>query len=533
MRFFSWSWSLGRWRGVDIRFHFSMLLSVPIAYFLFKPVDLRSGVESLLWVGGFMLFILMHEVGHAFAAQVVGVEVKSIVVWLLGGLTNLAYKPEKPAHNFFIYAAGPLMNMLLAFLCVVAYIMMATLFLPFSNVPETYVWVQTFQNLFFSLAIVNLILVFFNLIPVYPLDGGNILHAGMEWLFGKNTADRITLAIGIPFLILLIILGIWSRDYILLFFCVLIAFSISTLNHALLKYINLGITYLFKRAGYFYLKGDYERAAQLYTADIERQPDQVSNYLARAGCYLVTGQRGRSLADVERALRLDQNHLIALELRGELYLLDKNYDSALDIFTRVKELNPNWAVPYFDIASLFMERNELQPALENFNKAIALQSRTPLFYIIRSLAHFKAGDLKSAHEDQDVAIGISPEEALVMVDVNLMVYEDNLEWASDYYGRILDKNPRHALALQGCADACLVNRDFVNAVVFYTRALEVNPREARLYLGRGKAYIELNEIEKAKVDFEKIKSVTDKLHLKHQAEELIKKTLPVTEVIAA
>ena len=80
MRFFSWSWSLGRWRGVDIRFHFSMLLSVPIAYFLFKPVDLRSGVEALLWVGGFMLFILMHEVGHAFAAQVVGVEVKSIVV---------------------------------------------------------------------------------------------------------------------------------------------------------------------------------------------------------------------------------------------------------------------------------------------------------------------------------------------------------------------------------------------------------------------------------------------------------------------
>ncbi|MBI2331224.1 MAG: M50 family metallopeptidase [Chloroflexi bacterium] len=526
MRFFGWSWSLGRLRGVDIRFHFSMLFSIPIAYFLFKPTDLRGVVEALLWVGGFTLFILLHEVGHAFAAQMVGVEVKSIVVWLLGGLTNLAYKPEKPAHNFFIYAAGPLMNMLLAFLCVAAYIATAMFFLPFSNAPEVYVWIQTFQNLFFSLAIVNLILIFFNLLPVYPLDGGNILHAAMEWLFGKNNADRITLAIGIPFLILLVFLGIWSRDYILLFFCVLIALSISTLNHALLKNVNLGITYFFKRAGYFYLKGDYERAAQLYTADIDRQPNDINNYLARAGCYLIMGQRERSLADVERALKLNQNHLIALELRGELHMIEKNYDAAYERFAQTQALNPNWAVPYFDIASLLMERGELQPAIENFNKAIALQARMPLFYVVRSLAHFKRGDLKSAHDDQEVAVGISPEDALVMVDVNLTLYENNFDWAKDYYGRILDKSPRHTLALQGLAEACLVNRDFDSAVTFFSRALEVNPREARLYLGRGKAYLELNEVEKAKVDFEKVPAVTEKIHLRRQAEERLKSIQP-------
>jgi tetratricopeptide (TPR) repeat protein/Zn-dependent protease len=523
MRFFGWSWSFGRWRGVDIRFHFSMLFSVPIAWLLFKPVDMRGVVESLLWVGGLALFIFLHEVGHAFAAQVVGVEVKSIVVWLLGGLTNLAYKPEKPMHNFFIYAAGPLMNMLLAFLCVTLYIVTVSVFLPLAGNVEIYIWLQTFQNLFFSLAIVNIILVVFNLIPVYPLDGGNILHAVMEWLFGKNNADRITLAVGVPFLLLLIVFGIASRDYILLFFCVLIAFSISSLNHTLLKNINLGIAYLFKRAGYHYLRGDYERAAQLYTNDIEKQPENITNYLTRAGCYLAIAQKERALADVERALKLNPNHLLAIELRGEIHLVEKNYDAALEYFTRAQELSPNWAVPYFDRASLFMEREELRPALENFNKAIALQSRVPLFYIIRSLAHYKAGDLKSAHEDQDVAVGISPEDALVMVDVNLMVYEDNLEWAKDFYGRLLEKNPRNALALQGVAEACLVNREFVSAVTFFSRALEVNAREARLHLGRGRAYLELNEAEKAKKDFEKVPAVTDKLHLKRQADDFLRK----------
>lgn len=523
MRFFGWSWSFGRWRGVDIRFHFSMVLSVPIAYWLFKPVDVRGAVESLLWVGGLALFIFLHEVGHAFAAQAVGVEVKSIVVWLLGGLTNLAYKPEKPMHNFFIYAAGPLMNMLLAFLCVAAYILTAVFFLPFSTDPEIYVWVQTFQNLFFSLAIVNIILVVFNLIPVYPLDGGNILHAAMEWLFGRTHADRITLAVGIPFLLLLIALGVASRDYILLFFCVLIAFSISTLNHTLLKNINLGTAYLFKRAGYYYLKGDFERAAQMYSVDIDRKPDDINNYLTRAGCYLAVGQRERALADVDRALKRNPDHLFALELRGEIHMLNKDYDTASVYFAKAQQLNPNWAVPYFDQASLFMERGELQSALENFNKAIALQPRMPLFYIIRSLAHFKAGDLNSAHHDQDVAVGISPEEALVMVDVNLMVYEDNLDWAKDFYGRMLDKNPRNALALQGLAEACLINRNFDDAVTFFSRALALNLREARLYLGRGRAYLELNEAEKAKADFEKVSAVTDKLHLKRQADYLLKR----------
>ena len=523
MRFFGWSWSLGRWRGVDIRFHFSMLLSIPIAYWLFKPVDLRGVVESLLWVSGFTLFILLHEVGHAFAAQVVGVEVKSIVVWLLGGLTNLAHKPEKPAHNFFIYAAGPLMNMLLAFLCIVAYVLMAMVFLPLSKDADTYIWIQTFQNLFFSLALANLILVVFNLIPVYPLDGGNILHAAMEWLFGKTLADRITLVVGIPFLLLLILLGVLTRDFILLIFCVLIAFSISTLNHTLLKNINLGITYLFKRAGYHYLKGDYERAAQFYTADIDKRPEEINNYLARGGCYLAIGQRERALADVERALKLNPNHLLAVELRGELHMLDKDYEAATARFMQVQQINPTWAVSYFDQGSMFLERNELQPALENLNKAIALHARLPLFYVIRSLAHFKSGDLKSAHEDQDVAVGISPDEALVMVDVNLMVYEDNLDWAKDYYGRMLEKNPSNALALQGLAEACLINRVFDDAVSYFTRALEANPREARLYLGRGKAYLELDGREKAKDDFEKVPTYTDKLHIKRQAEDLLKK----------
>lgn len=523
LKILGWSWSLGRLRGVDIRFHFSMLFSVPIAYYLFKPVDARGAVEALLWVSGFLLFIFLHELGHTFAAQIAGVQVKSVFIWLLGGLTNLAYKPEKPSSNLFIAAAGPLVNMLLAFLCVAAYVLIYFFFLPYSTNVDLFLWAQTFADLFFSLALLNVILIIFNLLPVYPLDGGNILHALMEMLFGKSNADWITLVVSIPFLVILIIFGFATRDYILLGFCVLIAFAVSSLNRGLLRKINLGVNYLFKRSGYYYLLGDYERAAQYFTQEIENEPSRlISHYIARASCYLLMTQKERALADIERALKIEPNHAYALELRGEVYALEKNYDAALELFSRVQSINPHWAVPYFDHASVLLDRKEFQPALAELNKAVSYQGRMPLFYLVRSLAHFRLGDLESAHKDQDLAVQLSPEDTLVMADINLMLYEGNLDWTEDFYSRVLAKNPRDALALQGRADACRMNNEHELAIGYYTRAIELNPREARLYMGRGKSYLANNEFEKAVADFQKAPTMTDKLHLKRHAEELLK-----------
>ena len=234
------------------------------------------------------------------------------------------------------------------------------------------------------------------------------------------------------------------------------------------------------------------------------------------------GQKERALADIERALKIEPGHAFALELRGEIYALEKNHDAALELFSRVQNISPHWAVPYFDRASILLDRKEFQPALDELNKAVSYQGRMPLFYLVRSLAHFRLGDLASAHKDQDLAVVLSPEDTLVMADINLMLYEGNLDWAEDFYSRVLVKNPRDALALHGRADACRMNNEHELAIGFYTRAIDIDPREPRLYLGRGKSYLAINELEKARVDFEKAPTVTDKLHLKRQAEELIR-----------
>ncbi len=521
MKLLSSSLRLARIRGVDIRFHFSMLFSVPIAYLLFRPNDVREITEASLWLLGLILSVFLHELGHAFAAQLVGVEVKSIVIWILGGFTNLSHTSGKPAHNLAIFSAGPLVNMLLGFFFVLAYILLLFLYLPLEQNAELFAWGQTLANLSFSLALVNVILVVFNLLPIYPLDGGNMMHSVMELFFGRSNADWITLLVSAPLLLGLAALAFVARDYLLLASCVLIGLAVGTLNRSFLRQFNLGINYLFRRSAYYYLQGDYEHAIQSYTRDIEREPQNATHYLARGGCYLSILQREKAIADVERALKLNPNSAFALQLRGEIFSLDKNYDAALDLFARAQAINPHWPVPYFDRGSALLDQKQFESALVELDKAISLASPFPLFFVLRSLNHFVLGNIEASHKDQDFALRLSQSDALVMSELNLQIYEGYLNWADDYYGRILTRDPRHALALQGHADACRVNLSIPAPSSFTPAPSQSTRAKSRLYLGRGKSHLALNDPEKAKADFQQAITLTDKLHLKRQAEELL------------
>ncbi len=522
MKFLSSSLLIARVRGMEIRLHFSLLFSLLITYFIFRPYDLRGLVLAGAWLVAFIFSVFLHELGHAITARLAGIEVKSIVIWLLGGMTNLTRKAEKPTHNLAIYAAGPMVNMLLGFGFVVAYIL-SVLFVPRGLSASVFLWVQTFNEFCISLALLNVILVVFNLLPVYPLDGGNVLHSLMELFFGRSNADWITMAVSIPVLLCLVAFGIATRDYILLASCLLIAIGVGTLNRSTLRYINLGLNYLFRRSGYYYLQGDYERAAQIFTKNIDREPGQANHYIARAACYLSMLQTQRALADVERALRLAPNNPVALQLRGEMYVMDKNYDAALELFARAQTLNPHWAVPYFDRGSVYFDQRSFPAALAEFDKAISMLGNFPLFFVLRSLTQFVLGNVEASHKDQDSALRLSDRDSLVMSELNQTIYEGYLNWAEDYYARAISKYPRSSFAYHGRADAYRANKEYEKAIADYTRAIELDPREPIPYIGRGKCYNALGQMDKARADLEKVRSVTDKLHLIRQADELLRR----------
>ena len=115
--------------------------------------------------------VLAHELGHSFVAIRQGIEVKSITLFLFGGLASLEKESKTPSEAFWVAIAGPLVSLLL-FGLLTTINASVPLLAPFAAVVGT-------------LAYVNLALALFNLIPGLPLDGGNILKA----LFWKITGN--------------------------------------------------------------------------------------------------------------------------------------------------------------------------------------------------------------------------------------------------------------------------------------------------------------------------------------------------------
>jgi Zn-dependent protease/CBS domain-containing protein len=152
------------------------------------------------WFLGFIVAIalfssvLAHELGHSFVAMQQGIEVKSITLFLFGGLATLDRESETPLQAFLIAIAGPLVSI----------VIFATLTIIGANIslPAPFTFILSL------LALINLYLGLFNLIPGLPLDGGNILKA-LVWQITGNTNKGIIFAsrVGQAFGWLAVIIG--------------------------------------------------------------------------------------------------------------------------------------------------------------------------------------------------------------------------------------------------------------------------------------------------------------------------------------
>lgn len=124
---------------------------------------------------GMLLFfasLVGHELAHAITARHFGVETQNITLFLFGGVAELAHEPEKAMHEFWIALAGPLMSLGLA-----------TAFWTFAATGGLVFGTGPVIEVLRYLALINLVLAIFNLLPAFPLDGGRILRA---WLWQRS-----------------------------------------------------------------------------------------------------------------------------------------------------------------------------------------------------------------------------------------------------------------------------------------------------------------------------------------------------------
>jgi Zn-dependent protease len=180
---------LFRIAGIDVLVHWSWAIAA--IYFLKTRAD---GYTMPLWnVAEYLsLFgiVLLHEFGHALACRQVGGKADRIVLWPLGGIAYVK-PPPRPGAVLWSIAAGPLVNVLLVPATLILHAI--TVLAGWADSPD----VSRFVDQLFW---INLVLLIFNLIPVYPLDGGQIVQALLWFIIGRvyslMTVSIIGLVVG-------------------------------------------------------------------------------------------------------------------------------------------------------------------------------------------------------------------------------------------------------------------------------------------------------------------------------------------------
>src|SRR6266545_3026579 len=212
--------TLFRIRGIRIAVDYSWFIVLFLIIFwlsgFYKDVldePQGSSAPYLLAVASATLFfasILLHELGHAFVARRHNIGVSGITLWMFGGFARLEKDSDTPGTEFKIAIAGPLVTAAIVAACAVAGLLLGGAH-EFRNAVLTQGDTRTsaIAALVSWLGSINLLVLIFNLIPAFPLDGGRITRAIAWWRTGsRNTGTRFAATLGEWFGLFLIAAGL-------------------------------------------------------------------------------------------------------------------------------------------------------------------------------------------------------------------------------------------------------------------------------------------------------------------------------------
>lgn len=189
--------------GLDISwFLIAILLTWTLAagYFPYLYKGLSPASYFLMGIAGMLglfLSVLLHELGHAVVARQFKVPISRITLFIFGGIAELKGDPPSPKAEFWVAIAGPIVSLVIA---IVLYFFYQIIPLPLQ-----------LKGVVSYLSFINFIIVAFNMIPAFPLDGGRVFRA-LIWWWKDNLelATQITTRMGTAFGFTLIFLGFFS-----------------------------------------------------------------------------------------------------------------------------------------------------------------------------------------------------------------------------------------------------------------------------------------------------------------------------------
>jgi Zn-dependent protease len=203
---------LFRFAGIDVYLHWSWFLLAYYGIQTRRELYSTYAWPALEYVALFAI-VTMHEFGHALACKQVGGRADQIVLWPFGGVAYVS-PPRRPGATLWCIAAGPLVNVALLPILGGAVFLAQRLGWP-GHAGDAYQFIS-------NLLVIDLVLLIFNLLPIYPLDGGQILQSLLWFVCGYARSLMIAASIGFVGVAALIYFAMLAHAWWLGFMCVLV-----------------------------------------------------------------------------------------------------------------------------------------------------------------------------------------------------------------------------------------------------------------------------------------------------------------------
>lgn len=222
----SWAWRIAKIRGIEIKVHITFIFALIWGALLWGqggPAGWLYGALLTLILFG---VVLLHELGHALAAQRYKIAVQDIVLLPIGGVARLSRMPDNPRQELVVALAGPAVNLGLILLLTPLLLIGLALQAVISGAFALPALVQPgVLNLAAFLWVINISLLLFNMLPAFPMDGGRVLRAGLALRLPYGRATDIAAVVGRSFAVLFAAFGLLNGNLFLALIGLFVFFS--------------------------------------------------------------------------------------------------------------------------------------------------------------------------------------------------------------------------------------------------------------------------------------------------------------------
>jgi Zn-dependent protease/CBS domain-containing protein len=214
------SFRIGSAFGIPIKLDLSFLLILPVfAYLIGSQIEMTADLLNGIWAAdiavdplttgvmpwvvgivaalGLFVGVVLHELGHSLVAMRYDVPIDAITLWIFGGIASMEEIPEDWRQELAISVAGPIVSVVVGIVCYVAFL----------SIPSGLTAVRFVLG---YLAILNVVLAIFNMLPGFPMDGGRVLRALLARTRPYARATQMAAEVGKTFAILLGLWGLFS-----------------------------------------------------------------------------------------------------------------------------------------------------------------------------------------------------------------------------------------------------------------------------------------------------------------------------------